>query len=319
MTSPVATPLEATAFAPAAISREDVDLASVPAGPVACPECGATIVGRFCARCGEARPAPDGLRVAHLAGELFEHVTSLDFKLVRTLVALVRRPGSLTREFVAGRRSRYTRPLALYLLVSGAFFLISPHLPVRPIDPRAFITNRNPHPAVARHFDAIAARHGETRVTMAARVARSPYVGSRYSAALLVPALAAMLTLLLVGRRRLLAEHLLFAIHAQSFLLIAVGATAGSVWPVGWIAGRLGRALGVLHPTDVAVSVLAGLVVLTACVVLVGHVHTALRRVYDLGRWGAAWRTTVLLVATPFALYVGQFVLVYLVALTGLR
>jgi hypothetical protein len=318
--STVAAPLDVPARASGRAAAHALpELAPGRPAAVPCPECGAAIAERFCGQCGEARPTTDGLRMRHLLGELLEHLTSLDFRLARTLVALVRHPGRLTRDFVLGRRGRYTRPLALYLLVSGAFFLITPHLPMKPMNPRVFIDNKNPAAPIARHFDAVAARHGETRATMADRVAKSPFVGARYAAALLVPGMAAILTVLLLGRRRLLAEHVLFAIHAESFLLVVVAFLFASVFPVGYVAGRIGRLAGVRHLSDAGATALGGAFVLACTLVLGGHLHAALRRVYALGRWGAAWRAAALLAALPFAFYFGQFALVELVAQTGLR
>lgn len=45
-------------------------------------------------------------------------------KLPRTLWRLVRHPGALTVDFLAGRRQRYTRPVRLYFSLSLLFFLI---------------------------------------------------------------------------------------------------------------------------------------------------------------------------------------------------
>ncbi len=47
---------------------------------------------------------------------------SLDGRLWRTLVALLFRPGFLTREYLEGRRRRYIRPARLFLVLSLALF-----------------------------------------------------------------------------------------------------------------------------------------------------------------------------------------------------
>jgi hypothetical protein len=56
-----------------------------------------------------------------LAAEHF----GLDTKVARTLVTLLRYPGRLTQEYLAGRRVRYLPPLRLYLSLSVLFFLCS--------------------------------------------------------------------------------------------------------------------------------------------------------------------------------------------------
>jgi Protein of unknown function (DUF3667) len=59
-----------------------------------------------------------------MALEFFQHPL-LDTKLWKTLVPLVLRPGLLTEEFLAGRRTRYVRPLKLFLTVSITFFAVT--------------------------------------------------------------------------------------------------------------------------------------------------------------------------------------------------
>jgi len=89
----------------------------------ACPNCGSTSVGRFCAECGQERREgrPTVLRWLR---ELLDELT-LDARLPRTLVLLVTRPGFLTQEWREGRRARYVSPLRLYLLASVFFFSVT--------------------------------------------------------------------------------------------------------------------------------------------------------------------------------------------------
>jgi hypothetical protein len=63
--------------------------------------------------------------VHDLLHELVAEHFGLDTKVARTVVTLVRRPGRLTQEFLAGRRARYLSPLRLYLSLSVLFFLCS--------------------------------------------------------------------------------------------------------------------------------------------------------------------------------------------------
>jgi hypothetical protein len=57
--------------------------------------------------------------------ELVTEHFGLDTKVARTLATLIRHPGRLTLEFLAGRRVRYVPPLRLYLSLSVLFFLAS--------------------------------------------------------------------------------------------------------------------------------------------------------------------------------------------------
>jgi hypothetical protein len=87
-----------------------------------CLDCGAPLTGKFCAVCGQKdEPLKRGLK--DLALEFFQHPL-IDTKLWRSLVPLLLRPGALTEEYLAGRRTRYVRPLKLYLTVSVTFFAL---------------------------------------------------------------------------------------------------------------------------------------------------------------------------------------------------
>lgn len=68
-----------------------------------------------------------GMRgLGHYLGEGWHTLTDLDGRLWKSLWTLVRRPGALTRAWWAGRRRAYLGPLQLFLLISVAFFLLSP-------------------------------------------------------------------------------------------------------------------------------------------------------------------------------------------------
>jgi hypothetical protein len=97
----------------------------------ACLNCSAELRGRFCSACGQrdVLPAPT---LRELIDEGWQELTVFDKRLLGTLGLLLRRPGALTREVLAGRRARYVRPVRLYLIVSVGYFLISALVPLSP-------------------------------------------------------------------------------------------------------------------------------------------------------------------------------------------
>jgi hypothetical protein len=89
-----------------------------------CLNCDAELTNDYCAQCGQRdvdleRPFPT------LARELIEEAFQLDGRVARTLLTLVRKPGELTRQYLAGRRQLYTSPLRLYLVISLLFFVVA--------------------------------------------------------------------------------------------------------------------------------------------------------------------------------------------------
>jgi hypothetical protein len=87
-----------------------------------CLNCGALVPERYCSRCGQENTEPkEG--VGHLIGHFFEDITHFDAKIFVTLKDLVRRPGFLTREYIAGKRVRYLNPIRMYVFISAIFFI----------------------------------------------------------------------------------------------------------------------------------------------------------------------------------------------------
>ncbi len=89
-----------------------------------CANCGGAVPGKFCGNCGQQLHNP--VQSAwHFVGEATEDLTHADSRLWRTLLALLLKPGFLTREFVEGRRVSYLPPVRLYLVLSVVFFLLA--------------------------------------------------------------------------------------------------------------------------------------------------------------------------------------------------
>jgi hypothetical protein len=90
-----------------------------------CLNCDAQLHGPYCAKCGQ-RNTSVSASLRSLAGEFADEFLSLDSRLLRSLLALLFRPGHLTRQYLVGRRERYVRPLRLYIVASLLFFFAVP-------------------------------------------------------------------------------------------------------------------------------------------------------------------------------------------------
>jgi hypothetical protein len=88
-----------------------------------CKNCDTPFVGIYCPACGQKnvdleRP------MSELVGEVVKEAFDIDGRALRTVKTLFLRPGTLTREFLAGRRKAFTPPLRLYLVISISFFVV---------------------------------------------------------------------------------------------------------------------------------------------------------------------------------------------------
>ncbi|MDO1560316.1 DUF3667 domain-containing protein [Brevundimonas sp. 2R-24] len=95
--------------------------AAKPKGP-ACANCGTELVGAYCHGCGQKAHLHD--RLSHLFEELIEGIAHFDGRIWKTLPRLAIDPGGLSRDWIAGKRTRYVAPLHLFLFAVFLLFLI---------------------------------------------------------------------------------------------------------------------------------------------------------------------------------------------------
>ena len=92
------------------------------AGSIACRSCGNPVAGPFCSFCGQK---DDDLRRSSfvLASEFMRDTFGFDSRMWRTLGLLAIAPGLVPSNYAHGKRSRFTPPVRLFLVVSFIFFL----------------------------------------------------------------------------------------------------------------------------------------------------------------------------------------------------
>jgi Protein of unknown function (DUF3667) len=100
-------------------------IVAAPPDTTLCANCGAPLAGPYCSQCGQRHHHQPIHHFGHFIREATEDLTHADSRLWQTLLALLFRPGFLTREFLEGRRARYLPPVRLYLVVSVIFFLLT--------------------------------------------------------------------------------------------------------------------------------------------------------------------------------------------------
>lgn len=88
-----------------------------------CLNCNQPLTGAFCANCGQEAKEVRRPFFPLIYGALYT-IVELDGRAYRTVFSLLTRPGFLTREYFGGRRTSYTPPLRLFLVISIGFFLL---------------------------------------------------------------------------------------------------------------------------------------------------------------------------------------------------
>jgi hypothetical protein len=259
------------------------------AEPGACANCAAPLAGPYCHACGQS--AADHLgSLRGLAAHVAETALQYDARVPRSARALLTRPGTLTTEYLAGRRARFVGPMQLYAAAAALLFLAGTVRPLVTFDPRTRwfrsglggmigYANRLTDPEVAR----LAARgislelFGERFVTAATGQLSTFLLAS-------VPLFALVVAVVHWRARRPLPHHVVFAQHWSAFFLLVMA---------------VGQLLPTRYPRPVAV--LLGVVFVGGTT---AYLAVALRRTYG-GRWPAvALRAVLLMVAYQAILFV---------------
>jgi hypothetical protein len=197
----------------------DTQLASTVAQEAnACPNCARELTGEYCHHCGEKKVHSHDLALKHFFLHALHELTHLDSKVFATLRYLFTRPGFLTQEFVAGRRSRYMRPLAIFLIASTVFVIMSSFVMISAFDVHQILKADKNGQANAG-FEKLAAKKHLPKELIVDRIQETVHKAATAAQLADVLAMAALLALLF--RRHYFVEHLVFSLHFLSFTFLA--------------------------------------------------------------------------------------------------
>lgn len=284
----------------------------------------------YCGHCGQETDLhPPSVR--EMLTEYVGHYVALDGPLWRTLWVLICLPGHLSNAYFHGARRRYLLPLRLYLSASFVFFVgwallqhgpqqtrkpvieVGEAVQVRPdmtpaqaaalaasavvsgagADERVKLSTRLSDCAPTRPQHCTATERWIARIadkgqsmTFAQWTARGRALAP-YAMLAMQPIFAALLLATFAGSGRRYAEHFVFSLHSHSLWFLAL---------------LLALATQAEGPILFAVF---------------GHGLLAMRRVYNLGWWGALWRGLLLSACYFLLLAAVALALVALIAATA--
>ena len=91
-----------------------------------CRNCGVELIGEYCHTCGQKAFHQNEYSVRRFTKHALNELTDLESnKIVRTIVALLFKPGLLASEYLSGRKGRFIGPIRLYLTFSAIYFLFA--------------------------------------------------------------------------------------------------------------------------------------------------------------------------------------------------
>jgi hypothetical protein len=198
---------------------------------IPCTNCGGAS-SEYCVRCGERQPGHHDLSAAHFAHDVVHEFVHLDSKLFRTLRDIVIKPGFLSEEYFAGRKSRYIAPLRLFLtLFALQFFAFTFYQPAA-IFTVASMKRMDSGGALTTLINKRAAKLHLTPDELEQRIDERWH--KNYSLLQLMNIVGVALVLKVLHRKRYFAEHLVFAAHFLAFAYILALVID---WPIYAVAG----------------------------------------------------------------------------------
>ncbi|MEL7296839.1 MAG: DUF3667 domain-containing protein [Pseudomonadota bacterium] len=254
-----------------------------------CVSCGAPQPGEYCSACGERRLSQSDRRLSAFLARAVLEVSDLDSRLLRTLRALLFKPGELTRAFIAGQRVGCLPPVQLFLLINLVYFVVQPFTAFNGYNTtleshlgQQIYSNWLP---VQAWIDAAASRLAVDADTFRIVFDSQSELLAPTLLLFIVPLFALFVALLMAGRRALPIDHCVFALHVVAFQLVVMHMFVALVWPP--IVDLLLRVLYSIAGADagwvVPVMSLISEVGLTLAVVG-PYLYTAFRRVYAVTR-----------------------------------
>jgi hypothetical protein len=205
-----------------------------------CANCQANLTGAYCADCGQKAHTDDRSLGALLHGVLGTLI-SYDNKFWTTLVPLLLRPGTLTRDHVEGRRQRHFDPVRMFLLVSVLVFIAPDTMNV----PVYELSDDWAAPAAEGSSLSARAKIGLERLRefdpedTEALTSFNVTVAKRYLTMYMVAGVIGLaLFLKLIHRKRFFTDHLVFALHIAIFMYVWNWAVRLPPWSdevIGWL------------------------------------------------------------------------------------
>jgi hypothetical protein len=201
----------------------------------ACVTCGTSVSTTHCPDCGESVIRARDLGLRKLIIEAFHSFTDVDSRLLRSVRALLFRPGALTTAYLEGPRKPYIAPFQLFLLANLLFFAVQ-----STTRDKIFSTPLDSHlhgqdwSALAR--DLVAKRLDDKHMSLQAYTPLFDHVvavNARSLIFLMAVPFALLLVLMFLRNSRPFAAHIVFTLHFYAFqlmllsmLLLALGVQA---------------------------------------------------------------------------------------------
>lgn len=188
--------------------------------PAPCLSCGETIAGRYCGSCGEKVLKDHEKSVAHFIGEAVHAITHADGKFLKSLKYLIIKPGTLTVNYLEGRRKQFMSPLSLFVFANLLYLLFAP---VDALNSYYVSQKGQPYKAIAqRKFEEKMKVTGWTEMQLREKYNAKSGKLAKLLLILLVLYFSIPLAIVHLSEKRYYVDHLVFSTEVINFLILIV-------------------------------------------------------------------------------------------------
>lgn len=202
---------------------------SVKSEPAAAPEhpqcasCDTPLAGAYCHVCGEKRLDRHDYALGHFLEHTVDAFTHFDFKVPRSLWSLLRHPGVMTADVLAGRRMRWAKPIQVFLIANLIYYVAATTVGLSTFQTPLRFHQRHVYGALAQRWSAAQATElGLTATAYAERFDALAHTLAKTLVIFFVPVFALLFGLLLRRARRYTLEHVVVAMHFTSLVLLVL-------------------------------------------------------------------------------------------------
>jgi hypothetical protein len=269
-----------------------------------CPTCSKNRRLRFCPQCGEERLREGDLSMRDMAAQFAKKTTSVDGKLVRSLLTLAARPGQLTASYIKGERHQTISPLALFFIGNAIFVGVQSLTGVNILSsPLESHLHSQDWSSFAQDLVRTRLEHRNLTIEAYSPVFDRAALLNAKTLIILMALVFAPLPALLYRRAcRTAGAHMIFALHLYAFILILLSVSV-LLAQLEMVLGGEGLRSGIV---DTVLSIFN-------LIVCGGYIYLALQRVYSTSGWRRV-SATLFLTAAVGLLFVGYRFAIFLIS-----
>lgn len=115
-----------------------------------CLNCDATLSGNYCQACGQSAKI-QRITFKEAIDDFFSSTFALQGPLLYTLKSLIINPGRIYREFIAGRRKTYYKPVAFFIVLTAFYLILKALIDYDPLEREFQQANEDLHPQVLKY------------------------------------------------------------------------------------------------------------------------------------------------------------------------